>query len=139
VDSMPFNASLRDRKTHMIPRKEFLKQKARELRKDMTDAERVLWSKLRLKQVNGLQFYRQKVIGNYIVDFYCHKAKMVIEVDGGQHYETEGLKKDRIRDEYFKKQGLRVLRFTDLNVLKNIDGVLKEIYKYIEFRFIESP
>ena len=115
----------------MIPRKEFLKQKARELRKDMTDAERVLWSKLRLKQVNGLQFYRQKVIGNYIVDFYCHKAKMVIEVDGGQHYETEGLKKDRIRDEYFKKQGLRVLRFTDLNVLKNIDGVLKEIYKYI--------
>ena len=98
----------------------------------MTDAERMLWSKLRRKQFKGLQFYRQKVIGDYIVDFYCHKNKMVIEVDGGQLYDPEGLKKDRIRDEYLMNQGVRVLRFSDRDVLKNIDSVMVEIYKYIE-------
>ena len=116
----------------MIPRKEFLKQKTRELRENMTDAERLLWSKLRRKQLRGLQFYRQKVIGNYIVDFYCHAVKMVIEVDGGQHYEIEGIRKDRIRDEDLRSLGLFVLRFSDREVLKNIDGVMEEIYKYVE-------
>jgi len=115
----------------MIPRKDFLKHKARELRKDMTDAERLLWSKLRLKQMKGLQFYRQKVIGNYIVDFYCHAGRLVIEVDGGQHYSVEGLKKDKARDEYLKSQGMRLLRFSDRDVLLNIDGVMEEIFRYL--------
>jgi very-short-patch-repair endonuclease len=115
----------------MIPRREFLKQKARELRKEMTDAERLLWSRLRLKQIKGLQFYRQKVIGNYIVDFYCHAANMIIEIDGGQHYSIEGMKKDKIRDEYLMSRKLRVLRFSDREVLKNIDDVMEEINKYL--------
>ena len=59
---------------------------ARELRKNMTDAERLLWSKIRGKQLKGYQFYRQKILGNYIVDFHCPKANLIIELDGGQHY-----------------------------------------------------
>ena len=111
----------------MMQRSRNLKQKARELRTNMTDAERLLWSRVRCKQLKGFQFYRQKVIGKYIVDFYCYKAKMVVEVDGGQHYEIEGMKKDRIRDGYLRKLGLCVLRFSDREVLKNIDGVVEAI------------
>ena len=68
---------------------------ARELRNNMTDAERLLWSRLRNRQLKGKQVYRQKIIGDYIVDFYCPKAKLVIEVDGGQHYTEKELSKIR--------------------------------------------
>jgi very-short-patch-repair endonuclease len=77
----------------------------------MTDAEKRLWSKLRLKQLNGYQFYRQIVIGNYIVDFCTPALKLVIEVDGSQHYSDEGLQSDKIRDKYLQGCGLKVLRF----------------------------
>ena len=63
-----------------------LKKYSRRLRKEMTEAERVLWSRIRGKQLKGLQVYRQKPIGRFVVDFYCPKAKLVIELDGGQHY-----------------------------------------------------
>ena len=72
---------MRDR----LPRDRRLKEYSRNLRKNMTNAEVLLWSKIRRKSLDGYQFYRQKIIGSYIVDFYCHKAKLVIEVDGGQH------------------------------------------------------
>jgi very-short-patch-repair endonuclease len=104
-----------------------LKNYSRQLRNNMTDAERCLWSKIRARQINNLQFYRQKIIGNYIVDFYCPIAKLVIEVDGAQHYSEEGLKTDAIRDEYLKSRGLKVSRFTDTDVLTNIDGVVESI------------
>ena len=68
----------------------------------MTDAEKLLWSKLRRKQLKNCQFYRQRIIGNYIVDFYCPKEKLIVEVDGGQHYDNEGNSRDRIRDDYLK-------------------------------------
>ena len=97
----------------------------------MTDAENVLWSKIRGKQLKGLQFYRQKVIGNYIADFYCPKSKLVIEVDGGQHYINEGKEKDTKRDAYMKGVGLTVIRFSDRDVLKNIDDVLEEIWRQL--------
>ena len=106
-----------------------LKHLARELRKNMTDAEQALWSKLRRKQLNGRIFYRQKSIGSYIVDFYCPSANLVVEVDGGQHYSIEGIAKDKSRDEYLVKLGLKVLRFSDLDVLKNMDGVLSVLYE----------
>ncbi len=80
----------------------------------MTDAERLLWSKIRGKQLKGFQFYRQKIIGNYIADFFCPKSKLVIEVDGGQHYSAEGKEKDRMRNDYMKRTGITVLRFSDL-------------------------
>ena len=95
----------------------------------MTDAERLLWSRIRRKQLKGLQFYRQKIIGNYIVDFYCPESKLVIEVDGGQHYRAEGKEKDHIRDDYMKKIGINVLRFSDRDVLKRIDAVMEKIWR----------
>ncbi|OGC38874.1 hypothetical protein A2Y85_02745 [candidate division WOR-3 bacterium RBG_13_43_14] len=105
-----------------------LKVLSRNLRKKMTYAERTLWSKLRLKQLKGRQFYRQKPIGNYIVDFYCPKAQLVIELDGGQHYLEKGKLKDNQRDLYLNKLGLKVLRFSDRDIFINIDAVLKRIY-----------
>lgn len=95
----------------------------------MTDAERLLWSRIRRKQLKGYQFYRQKIIDNYIVDFYCPKTKLIIELDGGQHYEEQGLKRDKKRDAYLKNIGLKVLRFSDRDVFKNLNGVLQRIYE----------
>ena len=109
-----------------------LKTLARELRKNMTDAERLLWSKIRRKQVRGYQFYRQITIGNYIVDFYCPKARLVIEVDGGQHYSEEGVEFDKLRDKHLANLGLRVLRLSNMDVLQNIDGVMEYIYEYLK-------
>lgn len=87
-----------------------LKQYSQQLRKNMTDAEKALWTKLKGKQLKGKQFYRQKPLGNYIVDFYCPKGNLVIELDGGQHYSNEGKTKDDQRDNYLESIGLRVLR-----------------------------
>jgi len=95
----------------------------------MTDAERTLWSKLRKKQLKGLQFYRQKIIGEYIVDFYCPKARLVVELDGGQHYSDYGKRKDGIRDKSIGSLGLKVLRFSDREVFENIEGVLQKIWE----------
>ncbi|MBA2124518.1 hypothetical protein B9J78_06280 [bacterium Unc6] len=106
-----------------------LKNLSRQLRKNMTDSERFLWSRVRGKQLKEMQFYRQKIIGNYISDFYCPKAKIVIELDGSQHYVEEGMEKDKQRDKYLKSLGIKVLRFSDIDVLKNIQTVLEEIYK----------
>jgi len=104
-----------------------LKQLSRQLRENMTDAERCLWAKIRMKQLKGYQFYRQKPIGDYIVDFFCPKAKLVIEVDGSQHLSDEMNEYDRIRNECLSSLGLRVLRFTNTEVLKNTEGVVESI------------
>ena len=88
-----------------------LKLRSRELRSSMTDAEIKLWSKLRRKQLHSLQFCRQKPIGNFIVDFYCPKARLVIEIDGGQHYQEQGMDRDAARDSYLRGLGLEVIRF----------------------------
>jgi very-short-patch-repair endonuclease len=93
----------------------------------MTDAERRLWSKLRLKQLNGYQFYRQRVIGNYIVDFCSPALKLVIEVDGSQHYSDDVASFDKIRDKYLQDYGFKVLRFNDYEVLTNTNGVVENI------------
>jgi very-short-patch-repair endonuclease len=94
----------------------------------MTDAENRMWLKLRQKQLKGYQFYRQKIIGNYIVDFYCPKANLVIELDGGQHYSDTGKTKDRARDDILREMGLKVLRFSDRDVFENIGGVVEEVW-----------
>ena|SRR4030067_765153 len=106
-----------------------LKKYSQELRRNMTDAERLLWSKLRGKQLKGLQIYRQRIISNYIVDFYCPKAHVVIEVDGGQHYTYEGKKEDKIRDDYLRQQGFKVLRFSDKEIFGNLKGVVERIFE----------
>jgi len=78
--------------------------------------------------LNGRQFYRQKIIGNYIADFYCPKTRLVIEIDGGQHYGAEGKEKDRLRDEYMARAGITVLRFSDREVLENLESVLEKLW-----------
>ena len=112
----------------MIRNNNNLKFRARELRKNMTNAERLLWSKVRRKQLSDRQFYRQCIIGNYIVDFFCPAIKLIVEIDGGQHYHGKGQLSDQKRDEFLIKLGLKVLRFSNLEVLKNIEVVLEKIY-----------
>ena len=116
----------------MLPFERKLKPLARNLRSNMTDAEQFIWSKIKRKQINDAQFYRQKNIGHYIVDFYCPRGKLVIEIDGGQHYDKEGFEKDQIRDRNLQELGLTILRFSDLDVLKNIDGVLERIHEHLK-------
>jgi len=108
-----------------------LKPFSQKLRSTMTDAETLLWSKIRGKQLKGMQFYRQKIIGRYIADFYCAAAKLVIEVDGGQHYTDDGRNSDAIRDTYMNSLGLKVLRFSDTDVLTNIDEVVEHIFLFL--------
>ncbi len=105
----------------------------------MTDSERKLWARLRGKQLGGIQFYRQKTIGNFIVDFYAPKANLVIEVDGSQHLEANHLEKDRQRDSFLRGQRLQVLRFTNLQVLQEMDGVLELIFKVIGGSLAANP
>jgi len=102
-----------------------LTQIAKILRKTSTKAERLLWRYLRAKRLEGYKFRRQEPIGNYIVDFVCFEKRIVIEVDGSQHQiETD---KDTIRDEWLRKQGFKVLRFWNNEVLRNMEGVYEVI------------
>jgi very-short-patch-repair endonuclease len=109
-----------------------LKDFSRKLRGNMTDAERLLWSKIRGKQLNGRQFYRQKPIGSYIVDFYCPKANLVIELDGGQHYSTTGKQKDTIRDDYLVQLDIKVLRFSDRDIFENMTSILEVVWSNLK-------
>ena len=105
-----------------------LKKYSRQLRNNSTDAERRLWAKVRKKQLKGYQFYRQKIIGNFIVDFYSPKARLIIEVDGNHHPKDIQADRDSARDNYMKNRGLTVLRFSDREVLTNLDSVIEAIY-----------
>jgi very-short-patch-repair endonuclease len=101
------------------------KQRARSLRKAMTDAERLLWQHLRRRQLAGWKFRRQHAVGPFIVDFVCVARKLIVEVDGGQHASDVG--QDEKRSRYLSKEGYRILRFWNNDVLKEIDGVLEII------------
>lgn len=104
------------------------KQLARELRNNMTEEEIILWSKLKHKQLKDAQFYRQKPIGNYIADFYCAKYNLVIELDGSQHFTEDGKEYDECRDNYMEACGLKVLRFTNYQIKRELYLVLDAIY-----------
>lgn len=116
----------------MQPYNKKLKLPSRDLRNNMTDAEQMLWQRLRRKQILGLQFYRQKPILNFIVDFYCPSVNLVIECDGSQHYTYEGLEADRVRDEALAQLGLRVLRFDNGQVMRHLNNVIDEIVSHCE-------
>jgi very-short-patch-repair endonuclease len=122
---------LGDSEITVIPYNRGLKHIARTLRKNMTDSERLLWSRIRRKQLKSLQFYRQKTVGNYIVDFYCPSRMIIIEVDGIQHFEPKMKQKDAARDAELSRLGFRVLRYSNVDVLKNIDGVIADIFMHL--------
>ena len=111
-----------------------LKEHSRMLRTDMTDAEQVLWQHIRRKQIQNVQFYRQKPLLAFIVDFYCPAAKLVIELDGGQHFEAIHQAKDQDRDAALAGLGLRVLRFDNRQVLLETDAVLVVIDEAVRER-----
>lgn len=113
----------------MIPYRHSNIQYAKKLRKSMTKEERHLWYDF-LRDY-PVKIYRQRAIDNYIVDFYCSKAKLVIEVDGSQHYEEAGRKYDMIRTSKLEKYGLTVVRYSNLDVMKNFRGVCADIDRKI--------
>ena len=98
---------------------------ARELRKEMTRQERHIWYDF--LRYYPAKVYKQKVIGNYIVDFYCHAAKLAIEIDGSQHYLDEGAARDEVRTRYIASCGVEVIRFSNLDVDNNFEGVCETI------------
>jgi len=118
----------------MQPFKPRLKNPARQLRSNLTDAELALWQNIRRKQIRDVQFYRQKPLLDFIVDFYCSKVQLVIELDGGQHFEPEYLQKDIDRDKALNGLGLKVLRFDNYQVLTEMDAVLIVIDRVVEER-----
>jgi very-short-patch-repair endonuclease len=99
-------------------------QRARDLRKNMTDAEMVLWQHIRKRQINVCRFRRQFLIGSYIVDFVCLEKRLIIEVDGGQHADSVY---DDSRTAWLEDQGFKVIRFWNNDVLKEMDAVLEVI------------
>ena len=101
---------------------------ARQLRKDATDAERLVWKYLRARQLNNVKFRRQQPIGPFIVDFVCFEKKLIIEIDGGHHSENEEI--NLRRTEWLRAKGYRVIRFWNNEVLQNSRGVFEEILKY---------
>jgi very-short-patch-repair endonuclease len=113
----------------VLPYNKNLKKFARELRSNQTEAETFLWLKLRKRQLKSYRFYRQRIICNYIVDFYCPEAKLVIEIDGGQHYSEPGMVRDAKSDCHLANLGLKVLRFSAREVFENTEGVLERIYE----------
>ena len=104
-----------------------LRSNARALRKNSTDAERLLWAALRGHRLNGASFRRQVPIEDFIADFVCHAAKLVIELDGGQHFSDDAERADASRSAIIEAQGFKVLRFSNLDVMTNRAGVLETI------------
>ena len=111
-----------------------LKRFARELRAELTEAERLLWRKLRDRRFEAWKFRRQTPIAGYIIDFYCLKAKLVIELDGGQHGTPEGEAYDARPTAKLEELGLRVIRFWDNEMLTNPEGVMLAIFEALNAR-----
>lgn len=109
---------------------------ARNLRKNATIQERRLWNLLKNRQFCNFKFKRQQPVGDYIVDFICKKAKIIIEIDGGQHNEPKNIEYDKTRTEFLNSLGYKVIRFWNNEIYENIDGVLlrssQEIYPHQE-------
>jgi very-short-patch-repair endonuclease len=103
------------------------RDKRRALRKNSTEAEKKFWEKVRGKRLLGLKFRRQHGIGNYIVDFYCPKLKVVVEIDGESHFTDYGQDYDRVRTEFLNELGIKVVRFSNDEVMRNIEGVFSRL------------
>jgi len=111
-----------------------MRRNARTLRKNSTDVERVLWSELRDHRLEGAGFRRQVPIETYIADFICHAARLVVELDGGQHFSDEGEQADAARSAVIEAKGFQVLRFSNHDVVTNCAGVLETIAAVVAAR-----
>ncbi len=123
----------------IIPYNPKLKEFAKKLRKNSTKSEVVLWNQLKGKQIKGYSFHRQKPLLNYIADFYSYDLKLVIELDGYTHQFEETFIKDKLKQSELEKVGLTILRFSDEDVLNNLEGVIFEINRIIKFEVNNTP
>jgi len=115
-------------------RKAFKIAAARRLRREATDLERVMWSRLRNGQMNGFRFRRQQPFGPYIADFYCASAKLVVELDGSQHFAVNNHVYDQVRTRFMEARGLCVLRFSNHDVIEDCDAVVETIWRTVRER-----
>ncbi|OGY36685.1 MAG: hypothetical protein A3E36_03870 [Candidatus Andersenbacteria bacterium RIFCSPHIGHO2_12_FULL_45_11b] len=116
--------------THLFNQKSHTKLR-KDLRNQISQPEVVLWQRLRRKQLGGYRFRRQFGIGRYVVDFYCPKLRLVIEIDGDSHYTDEAQAYDAERTEYLNNCGIQVLRYTNTEIMKNVDGVVERISEVV--------
>jgi very-short-patch-repair endonuclease len=107
---------------------------AKNLRKKQTEAEALLWSKLRDRQLMGLKFRRQQCIGNYIIDFACMDKNLLLEIDGGQHNTNEKTESDLERTSWLEGKSYQVLRFWNSDIMENLDGVVEVILNSLEHK-----
>ena len=117
---------------HFLPYNKSLKEFSRDLRSHSTLSEILLWQKLRATQFRGYAFNRQKPLGNYIVDFYCRKLDLVIEVDGNSHFFEDSVLEDEERQRILEMLGVNFLRFQDVEVKRSMASVLNEIGFYVD-------
>ena len=120
-----------------IPRNKGLLSYARQLRKEMTPAERQIW--YHFLREYPVKFTRQKIIGNYIADFCCCKAKLIIELDGGQHFKPENQSADAVRSEYLEAQGFCVVRYSNDQIWKELPAVCQDIDRRVGERMTPQP
>ena len=109
-----------------------LLEKARQLRRESTSAEVILWSCVRNRQLNGFKFRRQHNLGQFIVDFYCHNAQLIIEIDGSIHQTPDQIQRDQQRDHWILQRGFKILRFTNSQVQRNLPQVLLKILNILD-------
>lgn len=107
------------------------KRKRQQLRHQIPESEVIMWSRLKNSQLTGFKFRRQTSIGRYVVDFFCPKAHLIIEVDGDSHFTDEAEAYDKVREEYLKSLGLTILRFTNLEVRTQLSDVLERIRNHL--------
>ena len=112
---------------------------AKALRKKMTNAEKILWHKIRSKKLNGYKFRRQHPVQRFIADFYCHELKLIIEVDGAYHKQNHQKEYDKNREEILRFQGIEIIRFSNEEVFRDLQGVLQKILIEAEKRPPKSP
>ncbi len=111
--------------------KDFLKYRRKALRKNMPKAEWILWDELKNKKLKGYKFRRQFSIDNFVVDFYCPKLKLVIEIDGDNHLNKDVVEYDKFRQEIIESLSIKVIRFTNNEVYENLNKVVEEIKRYL--------
>ncbi|OEK01201.1 DNA methylase [Roseivirga sp. 4D4] len=124
---------------YYLPYNKNLKQFSRNLRNNSTLSEVLLWQKLRAGQIRGYKFNRQKPLGNYIVDFYCKKLNLVIEVDGASHFIGDAPIRDKERQDILENMGLQFLRFDDMDVKVNMSGVIRILEDFMDERERSNP
>ena len=109
-----------------------LKQLARNLRNNSTLSEVLFWNEVKGKRINGFQFLRQKPIGNFIIDFYCPKLRLAIEIDGDSHGFDEAIQRDKFKEKYLSKRGIHLIRYDDNELKSNIQGTIEHLIDWIE-------